>query len=280
MSTLRPSICVACVLATAAWGQGQPEDEFQRWPVEEGRAPAAAPVTVPPPPVSVPPPPQLKDPQPGLLPRISRRTRPPEVPNGISMAGAPTLGPWVRGQSAAVGFPLISVRFSIGLGERVDLGVGFDTYYLLMNEPRLTARVLLARGETWSLAASLEGGYAFFMIRASRESRGARWLTGRRNINVSPALVVSYQGKHPRAARLFLEGRYLLALDTEPFSDEPLQGVPPAVVPGHNGSLKGGAELPLSATTSFLFTLGVSVHGRATDSALMPEVSVGVVTSL
>jgi hypothetical protein len=105
-------------------------------------------------------------------------------------------------------------------------------------------------------------------------------LTGRRNVNVSPALVVSYQGAHPRSARLFLEGRYLLAIDTEPFLTDPLSGVPPGLVIGHNGGVRAGAELPLSATTSFLFMLGVEVHGRVQDSALMPQVAVGVVTSL
>ena len=71
-----------------------------------------------------------------------------------------------------------------------------------------------------------------------------RWLTGRRNINVIPSLVVSYQGDKPRAARLFFDLRYLLALDTEPYATDPLTGVPPAVVPGHNVILKACGATP------------------------------------
>ena len=96
--------------------------------------------------------------------------------------------------------------------------------------------------------------YAFFTQRASRESRGSRWLTGRRNINISPALVGAYQGSKARDARVFFELRYTLALDTEPYATDPLVGVPPSIVAGHNVSLKGGAELPLSSKTSFVFS--------------------------
>jgi hypothetical protein len=198
----------------------------------------------------------------------------------VSVLGAPTLGQWNRGESATLGFPLISLRFLIGLADRFDLGVGFDSFYTVMNEPLLVARVGLVKGGGWALSATVDGGYAWFTVSAAHETRGPRWLTGRRNVNVSPALVASYQGTHPRAARIFLEARYLLALDTEPYSVVPLGGVPPPFVPGHNGELRGGAELPLSAKTSFVFLLGLEVHGRAVDATLMPQVAVGVVTSI
>ncbi len=267
------------MVPSVAMAQSQPEAEWGTYP-PDGAAPTVP--TQPPPPVVTPPPPVIAAPAvapPSTTPVVLRRSRAPEAPNVISMAGAPTLGQWTRGESVALGFPLISLRFAIGLADRFDLGVGFDSYYVVMNEPVLTARVGLVRGESWSFSAVVDAGYSFFTVRAPRETKGARWLTGRRNINISPGVVVSYQGSHPRSARLFFELRYLLALDTEPFSTDPLVGVPPLLVVGHNGTLRGGAELPLSAKTSFLFMLGLSVHGRADDSPVMPEVSVGLVTS-
>ncbi len=196
------------------------------------------------------------------------------------MHAAPSLGAGKRGQMVLLGFPLLNLRILFGVSERIDLGIGFDTYYFLMNEPRVVLRVGLVKGENWSLAANLEGGYAFFAQRASRESRSARWLTGHRNINISPAIVGAYQGSKPRDPRVFFEIRYTLALDTEPYATDPLVGVPPAIVPGHNVSLKGGAELPLSSKTSFVFSFGFDIHGRAEDSVVMPGGSLGLVTSL
>jgi len=268
-----------------------PEDDWNAPPVAPAPvAPTGEPSLPPPPP---PPPPYFEPPRntlppmpgsgSGLLkprPEVIARIRPPEERNRISMLAAPTLGAGKRGQMVLLGFPLLSIRALFALGDRFDLGVGFDTYYFLMNEPRVAMRVGLAGNENWSFAASLEGGYAFFTQRASRESRSSRWLTGRRNINISPALVVAYQGNRPRDGRIFFEGRYTLALDTEPYATDPLVGVPPAVVPGHNVSLKGGAELPLSSKTAFVFSFGFDIHGRDVDAVVMPCASLGLVTSL
>ena len=206
--------------------------------------------------------------------------RPPEERNQVSVLGAPSLGAGKRGQLVLLGFPLLSLRLLFGISERFDIGVGYDTYYFLMNEPRLVARMTLAKSEKWSLAANLEGGYAFFAQRASRESRSSRWLTGRRNINISPALIGAFQGTKSRDARVFFELRYTLALDTEPYATDPLVGVPPSIVPGHNVSIKGGAELPLSSKTSFVFSFGFDIHGRVEDAVVMPGASLGLVTSL
>jgi hypothetical protein len=205
---------------------------------------------------------------------------PAEEPNTVSMMGAPTLGQWGRGQLFVLGFPLLSVRVAFGLAPWFDFGVGFDTFYGTMNEPVGTLRLRLFQDDVWSLALSFEGGYAWFTQSAARENRGARWITGRRNINLSPAFVVSYRGASRRAARLFFEARYLMALDTEPVAQRPLGGVPPDVVVGHNGGLRGGAELPLSSKTSFVFRLGLDFHGRSEDSVAMPVCSVGLVTGI
>ncbi len=273
---------VGVLLGGVAHAQS-PEEEW-------GGLPASSSVPQPPPPVVEPPRPPplnapvLSAPTPGTLrPRaeVLSRARPAEPRNDVSMFGGSALGgAGKRGQAVLLGFPLISVRALFGLTERFDLGVGFDSYYFLMNEPRVVARLGIARNENWAFGATLEGGYAFFTQRAPRESRGSRWLTGRRNINLSPALIGSYQGSSARAARIFLELRYTLALDTEPYATDPLVGVPPGVLPGHNVGLKGGAELPLSAKTSFVFLFGFDVHGRAEDSVVMPSASLGLVTSL
>jgi hypothetical protein len=283
----RSTIAVLCIAAisTSAWAQS-PEDEWGAVPT-----PAPAPVlpptpqpepVVPPPVPSYQPTPYVPSAGVGLRPRadVIARVRPPEERNDISVHGATPLGSGKRGQSLTLGFPLINIRALFGLGDSFDLGVGFDSYYFLMNEPRAVARLSIARNENWAFAARLEAGYAFFTQRASRENRGARWLTGQRNININPALIVSYQGSAARAARLFFELRYNIALDTEPYATDPLVGVPPAVVVGHNVGLIGGAELPLSAKTSFIFCFGFDVHSRADDSVLMPMASVGLVTSL
>lgn len=259
-----------------------PEDEWKDFEPPPGSTapPAVAPL---PPPLPPPPPAAMTPGVPPaypLRPRPEVLTRPPEDRNQISMLGAPSLGAGKRGQLVLIGFPLLSLRALFGLNDWLDLGLGFDSYYFLMNEPRLAARFSLVKSDNWFFAATLEGGYAFFTQRASRESRGSRWLTGRRNINISPAVVVAYQGNTARAARVFFELRYTLALDTEPYATDPLVGVPPAIVGGHNVGLKGGAELPLSAKTSFVFAFGFDIHGRAEDAVVMPGASLGLVTSL
>jgi hypothetical protein len=274
---------VVGVLFSGAARAQSPEDEWggiQPVPPAQPKPPPPPPLNVepqPPAPVYVPPPPNAPlRPRPEVLARV----RPPEERNQVSMLAAPSLGAGKRGQLVLLGFPLLSLRALFGVSDRFDIGLGFDTYYFMMNEPRAVVRLGLAKSENWSLAAHLEGGYAFFTQRASRESRGSRWLTGRRNINISPALVGAYQGSKARDGRVFLELRYTLALDTEPYSDAPLGGVPPSIVPGHNVSLKGGAELPLSSKTAFVFSFGFDIHGRAEDAVVIPGGSVGLVTSL
>lgn len=282
-------LCLAVVVSAAARAQ-TPEDDWSSLPdagapaapVEVTPLPPPMPMEAPPPPLVAPPPavaPSAREPMP-TREQVLARVRPAAEANRVSVFGAPTLGAGKRGQAIAVGFPLINVRVLFGLGDRVDLGVGYDTYYFLMNEPMLVARFGLVAGQHWSLGVTVDGGYAFFSQRASRETRGARWLTGRRNINASAAVLTSYQGDGPRAARLFFELRYLLAFDLEPYATDPLVGVPPGVVLGHNVTVGGGAELPLSSKTSFVFTLGLMIHGREIDSVVMPQAAVGLVTGL
>lgn len=272
------------VLFAGATPAQTPEDEWGDFPAPPPAEPAASPTPPPtpppPPPVARPAPPPPWGPAPAAGPTAVARQRPPEEPNGISMLGAPTLGFGGRGQLFLLGFPLLSLRASFGVASWLDVGVGFDTFYGTLNEPRATFRFGLFQNDSWSLAVTLEGGYAFFTQAASRENRGARWITGRRNVNLSPAFVVSYRNGNRRTARLFFEARYLLALDTEPIAEDPLGGVPPDVIIGHNGGLRGGAELPLSAKTSFVFQLGLDFHGRSSDAVAMPVCSVGLVTGI
>ncbi|MFT3838550.1 MAG: hypothetical protein QM723_16350 [Myxococcaceae bacterium] len=207
-------------------------------------------------------------------------TKPPEDPNRVSMFGAPTLKQWNRGETAYLGFPVLGIRLGIGLLDFLDVGVGFESFYGVMNEPIGFVKVGLVQSGHWTLAASVEGGYAWFGQKAQNEVHGPRWLTGRRNGNVSPGIIVSYQGDHPRAARLFLEARYLMTFDTEPFARDPLNGVPPSMIIGHNASLHVGAEMPLSPKTSFVFLLGLEGHFRDDDAPVMPVCSLGLVTGL
>ncbi|MBL9038896.1 MAG: hypothetical protein JNG84_10300 [Archangium sp.] len=284
-------------LAAPAVSAGGPEDEWAPPPASLSPSPPTRSDTkalseddadlqsAPPRPAPLAVPPLPSAPAPNPIERrapLSTLDRRPIVgePNTVSMFGAPALGSGKRGQSLAIGFPLVSLRFSLGVLRALDLGLGFDSFYGSMNEVRATAKYQLAASDRWTLAASLEGGWAFFVTRARQELNGARWLTGRRNGNLTPGLVASYQGPHPKAARVFVEARYLVAFDSEPYSVSPLDGVPRGVVVGHNALLRVGAELPLTPTASFVFLVGLDVHGRIEDAPIMPACSVGVVTGL
>lgn len=198
----------------------------------------------------------------------------------MSMYGAPSLGPFNRGLGVYLGFPLFGLRAGVGVADGLDVGVGFDSYYGMMNELRAHARLQLFGEGGWSAALAVEGGWALFTQRAEAENHGARWLTGRRNFNLLPGVVLTHRGDSPRSARIFLDVRYHFAFDTEPFVTEPLSGVPPPVVIGHNFPVRAGAEMPFSPRTSFLFLFGFDLHGRPIDSAFMPACSVGLVTAI
>jgi hypothetical protein len=116
------------------------------------------------------------------------------------------------------------------------------------------------------LMLSVLGSGAFFLAAPADEQRGARWLTGRRNLNVSPALSASYQGQSARSPRLTLELRYWLAISTQAPED----------LLGHNFSARGTAELPLSGRVAFVVSLGLDVHGRASDALVMPSAALGI----
>ncbi|MBL8921080.1 MAG: hypothetical protein JNJ54_19615 [Myxococcaceae bacterium] len=279
-------------LAAAVWGLGalaqNPDEDWQ--PLPNAPAPPTPGPTPPPPPPLPPLPPRgplvapggmvtqppIVTPQP--VQAVRERLGPREQPNTVSMFGAPALGQWRRGQAFVLGFPLFQLRASIGLLENLDVGVGYDSFYLLMNEVRLLVKYGFGKGPGVSVALSFEGGGAFFSQRAAREQRSSRWLTGRRNFNFAPGVLLSYQAASLRAARLFIDVRYMLAVDTEPFAEVPLQGVPATFTLGHNVLTKVGAELPLSERTAFLFSLGLDVHLRPNDSPVMPTVAVGLIT--
>jgi hypothetical protein len=274
--------------AAKAFAQEAPDENWGHFPGQPG--PSSGPGTTPPPPPPVDPSRYPLPMPPGTWPAAPQGgwpVAPPgpsitnlatEPPNKTSVFGAAMLQRWNRGEAFLLGFPLLQLRALIGVAPSVDVGLGFDSFYLSMNEPRLALRFGGLTAGSWSFAASLEGGWAFFTTRASREVRGARWITGHRNVNIAPAAVFSYQGDHARAARMFISLRYSLALDTEPFVSTPLGGVPPAVVLGHNVEAQVGAELPLSPKTSFVFLLGLTVHSRPDDAPVMPACAVGIVT--
>ncbi|MGV3620060.1 MAG: hypothetical protein ACO1OB_04545 [Archangium sp.] len=269
---------VGALLAGAAHAQSPDEEWTAPPPVAQPQA-VPAPEPLPPAPVPVAQPMPMPAPM-GPRPEVLARVRPKQERNERSVWGATPLGHGNRGQSVMMGFPLLDVRALFGLGDRVDLGLGFDSYFFMMNQPKGIVRVNLVRTETLALSAQLEGGYAFFVQRATLESRGARWLTGRRNVNINPSLVLSLQGPAPRAPRIYFAAHYLMTLDFEGYASSPLGGIPPAIIVGHNGGIRGGAELPLSSRTSFLFMFGLDIHGRDVDSVVMPTGGLGVVTSL
>lgn len=267
---LRAILIAGVCLGGAALAQATPvpDEEWGGFPADPNEKPPPPP---PAPDPRLPPPP----PRPGV-----GLMRAPDEPNTVSVFGAPTLGQWKRGQAIFLGFPLLGVKLAIGLLDRLDFFIGFESFYGVMNEFSGGFKVGLYKGSNWSIAASVEGMLALFGQRASKEVRGPRWITAHRNYGASPGVLVSYQGDSPRAARLFVDARYLLTFDTEPFAKDPLNGVPPNLVLGHNVLVHFGAEMPLSARTSFVFMLGLDIHGRSDDAIVMPVASLGLVTGL
>lgn len=243
---------------------------------EEAPAPEYGP-PLPPPPIGPPPPPPP--------PSVSRSGNdaaqvpgPPLEPNTVSFYGGRPFGQWSAAAAFSIGFPLVTARVGLGLTDRIDVGLGFDTFYGIMNEPRAFLRVLIAGGERVHFAAKVEGGAATFIQPPNNEGNGARWLTGRRNYNLAPALVLSIEGESPRSARFFFELSYLIAFDTQPFQEDPLGGIPGPLQISGNIPVRGGVEVPFSASTSFLVQLGFELHGRREDSSFMPTIAVGLVT--
>lgn len=303
----RPFAIIAALLlsSTGAVAQGpavdagevDPDAEFESFPsappeeVDAGvppPLPSSEGELTPPPPLPEPPiaaePPARRPLPPGPAPAPPQVVQlPPREFNHVSIYGAPTLGQWRRGFGAYLGFPLLGIKAGIGVLDRLDVGVGFDSFYGVMNEARAFVKLNLFQDKSWAISAQLEGGAAFFVqspeVEGNGGGRGARWLTGRRNFNIEPGLIFSYRGETPQSSRLFLDLRYHAALDTQPFAKDPLGGVPPSVVVGHNVPVRMGAEMPFTPTTSFLFSFGFDIHGRAPlDSAFMPVAYVGLVS--
>lgn len=287
MRALRPWFLAALLLpravALAQTDPGAPDEEWGTFPAEGAPASVPPPAVEPPPPAVLPPPPvslPVGTPTSATLQRPVPRPPRPEDFNRVSMFGAPALGQWNRGLGLHLGFPLVGLRAGLGVLDTLDVGVGFDSFYGAMNEVRALVKWQLAADEHWSLGLAVEGGRAFFSQKPGADPKGARWLTGRRNYNVVPGVLVSYRGDTPRSARMFLDLRYQAAFDTEPYQQDPLGGVPAAVQLGHNTLVRMGAEMPFSPKTSFLFVLGFDLHGRNVDSVFMPACSVGLVTAI
>jgi hypothetical protein len=240
----------------------------------------ALPPAVAPPALETPPPASPERGAPMSTPPAFGRAAPLAEFNRVSLYGAPTLGTMNRGLGAYLGFPLLGARVAIGASPFLDLGAGFDSFYGSMNELRLFGKYLIRDERSWTISVTLEGGAAMFAQKPEAEGHGPRWLTGRRNFNVECGAVMSYRGASVQSARLFLDVRYHLAIDTQPYAQTPLGGIPPTFQLGHNLPVRMGAEMPFSPRASFLFVFGFEIHGRTLDSRFMPVVGVGLVTGI
>jgi hypothetical protein len=244
---------------------------------------ASAPVAPPPPP---PPPrdrPLPPEPAPGSRarpPRPPRTPRPPLAPNRYGLHGGRSLGSGHGGVGMELGFPFVSARGVYGVLERLDLGVGVDSVYGLMTEVRASARLMLMDSSNVSLAFVADGGRAFFLRPPDTEERGARYLSGRRDWNVAPGFVASFQGDSPRGWRPYLDVRGLLTVDLDPVQRDPLGGVPPAYKVDASVLLRLGAEFPVGERTSYALSFGGDFRSRSTDAEFMPTLSVGIVSTL
>ncbi|WP_338869890.1 hypothetical protein [Myxococcus stipitatus] len=228
----------------------------------------------------------VEEPQPAGEKTSRRQPRAPKPPppplnNRVSLLGAHTVGAGGVAVGFSLGFPTLSARVAVGVTPRFDVLLGLDSLYGLMNEARLGGRwSVLDGGPRWSVGVVMEASHAFFMRSASLEERGARFVTGRRNWNVMPGIVGSFQFNGHRSRRLFLDTRYLLTVDTEPIQRTPLGGLPPDRVTASAWTIRVGAEMPLSEKTSYSLSAGGDFRGHSVDADFMPVVSVGIVTGL
>ncbi|MBN1210813.1 MAG: hypothetical protein JXB05_38550 [Myxococcaceae bacterium] len=262
-------------LGLPALAQAPTEPPAANPPPDESWLSYPGPEAAPPPPDALPPPlPPPRAPGRGAEVEASASVEPPK-PNRVSLFGGRVLEPGKLAASLVLGFPLASARLAVGVLPRLDVGVGADSLYGLMNEVRGYVRYGLVQGEEGHLALTVDGGHAFFLNTPSQEEYGARYFTGRRNWNVAPGLVGSV--RLGRVTRGFLDVRYLLAFDTQPFQRIPLGGRPDGVQVSGNFVFRGGLEVPFSERTSYVLTVGGNIHGREEDAAFMPTVGVGVV---
>lgn len=203
----------------------------------------------------------------------------PEDWNDVSLSGGRALKPsdWAIGGYA--GFPTFGAQVRRGIFDGFDLGLGFESFYGMMNEGQLNARYQLTSGDT-ELAVTLLGSYAQFVLKPQNDPVGARWITGHRNWNVAPGLSLSHRASNPHMPRLFLSAQAWIAIDTQPYQRNPLGGVPQGAVPGWNVPVRMGGELPISSASSFVVTLGFDIHGRPGDAVFMPVLTVGAVVGL
>lgn len=200
----------------------------------------------------------------------------PEDWNDVSLYGGKALRPGSWAVGGFAGFPTFNLRGRYGLAGRFDVGVGFESFYGMMNDFQLQTRYQLTSGDV-EVAAVLDGSFAHFVLKPQTDPVGARWITGRRNWNVAPGLVISKRASSPTLPRLFLDVRALITFDTQPFQQTPLGGVPTSVQVGWNVPVRMGGEIPVSPSASFVVDLGFDIHGRGDDSVFMPVLSVGAV---
>jgi hypothetical protein len=289
----------ACVgvmlLAVTSLAQTDPDEEWESLPASQ---PAPAPSTVPaPPPLPSPPqpdeadgwtPPPLPPPairparQPGIeirrAPQLRRLPPPVLEPNRVSVWGAAPMGAGRVGLAVSAGFPWVAARGLVGVSDAVDLGLQVESHYGLYTEGRAVARAAVVRAQGIWFSLQLEGGAAWIPVRARDEDRGPRFLTGRRNFNLSPGLALGFQRPLPMSTRVSVELRYGLGFDIEPLARSPLSGVPSPLALVHSARLRGYVDVPLSTVSCLVVTLGLSSSFDAYDAPLVPEVLVGFVT--
>ncbi|WP_208721608.1 hypothetical protein, partial [Corallococcus aberystwythensis] len=229
---------------------------------------------------AAPPPPPAEPPRSHRRVKPPRPPPPPQAPNRYGLYGGRSLGSGHVGVGMELGFPFVSARGVYGVLERLDLGLGVDSVYGLMTELRASARATLLDSPNVSLAFVVDGGRAFFLRPPDTEDRGARYLSGRRDWNVAPGFVTSFQGDSPRGWRPYLDVRGLFAFDLDPIQRDPLSGVPPAWKLDASILVRLGAEFPAGEKTSYAVSLGGDFRSRSTDAEFMPTLSVGVVSAL
>ncbi len=271
---LLPSL-LAVGLALPAAAQAPSELPSANPPPDESWLDYPGPEAEPPPVEALPPPPQPPSPGRPQQPQVEA----PRVltsPSRVSLHGAKVLEPRQVAAGLMVGFPLASARVAMGVLPRLDMSVGVDSLYGIMTEVRGSLRFGLVEGEEGHLALSVEGGHAFFLNAPSQEEQGARFFTGRRNWNVAPGLIGSLGVG--RASRGFVDLRYMVSFDTQPFQRVPLGGAPRGVQVSGNFLFRAGVEVPYSEKTAYVVTVGANIHGRAEDASFMPVVGVGVIT--
>jgi hypothetical protein len=173
-----------------------------------------------------------------------------------------------------MGFPALEAAAAYSVSGAVNVGVMLNAFVYdgAAWEPMAVVNVGLLSRNTSSVGLHVAAGYTFFSQSEAAEDRGARWITGQRDIDALVSVVATTSGL--KGIPLFVEVGVEPTVDLNPLP--PQAGRPSTVNFGANVPIHMGIELPLGRHLNFVTSFGFDLHGRFSDSFAMPFVQIGV----